>query len=371
MGVIYVYYIHIILPLQKKHLQETENLKLKNAQLMALFAELDPEPLFRFNDKEEVILTNTSGQKLFPQKKILGEQISQLFPALNNFEYSACIAKGSTHTFYFKAKKSHYDVTIKGVPEMQFGQIYCNDITKRQFIEEELTESRKKLRELSNYLQRIQEEEKQKLMRELHDNLGQILSSIKYKFETFIASGNFSLEDKGILNELIAYLNLAYSEIKNLTYNLKPKILEDLGLIPALRDLCEQISHQSGIKGTFNSFGDDGNLNADLEINLFRLTQEALNNIVKHSEAKEFSVQLTIDEEYLRLIIEDDGIGFNPKQVEKEQINSKSMGLINMHERILAFNGELIIESSPKEGTEIMVEIPLVQTNEKDKSINS
>ncbi len=338
---------------------------------MALFSELDPEPLFRFNHSGEIILTNTSGQKLFPQRNVLGSLITDLFPPLKKFDYTKCIEEGLTYTFYYELENSHYDVTIKGVSEMQFGQIYCNDITKRKLIEEELIESRKKLRELSNYLQRIQEEEKQKLMREIHDNLGQILSSIKYKLETFITSGNFPTEDKKTLGELIAYLNLAYSEIKNLTYNLKPKILEDLGLIPALRDLCEQISNQSGIKGTFNSFGEDGNINTELEINLFRLSQEALNNIVKHSEAKEFSIQLTIDEEYLRLIIEDDGVGFNLKQVEKEQISSKSMGLINMQERVLAFNGELIIESSPGEGTEIMVEIPLTEANEKNKSIDS
>lgn len=183
LGVIYIFYIHIIVPLNRTHIIEKGNLELKNAKLMALFAELDPEPIFRFNMEGKFILANKAVKELHGKENIEGEPVYYFFPPLKDYNLYDLISKGQSVQFSVAIKENHYDVIVKGVPEMQFGQIYCNNITRRKLVEDELTQYQASLRKLSNRIQKLQEEEKQKLSRELHDSFGQKLTSIKLNLE--------------------------------------------------------------------------------------------------------------------------------------------------------------------------------------------
>ncbi len=358
LGVIYIFYVHIIIPQEKKHLQDKENLELKNARLMALFAELDPDPLFRFNSLGKIILFNNAGSKLFININMNDVSVPEFFPSLNKFDFESCIIEGKSEHFTTQISKDFYDVIVKGTPEMGFGQIYCNNITRRKEIEDELTTFQKRLRELSNRMQKLQEEEKQKISRELHDGIGQILTSIRLNLELLKEDGSTVESRLEKIKDISGLIENAMSEIKEISYRLKPRILDDFGLEPSLKALCNEISRKSNIKGTFQAYKLEGRFAPEVETVLYRISQEALNNIVKHSEAKEFSLQLIKHAHFLRLIIEDDGKGFNYDKVKQEQ-SKKSMGLINMTERAFSINGKCIIDSREGFGTEIIVEIPV------------
>jgi signal transduction histidine kinase len=359
MGVIYVFYIHIILPLNRNHIIEKGNIELRNAKLMALFAELDPEPIFRFNNEGKFILANKAVQELYGKEKIEGEEVYYFFPPLKEVNLQDLISNGKSAQFTVTIKDNHYDVNVKGVPEMQFGQIYCNNITRRKLVEDELTQYQASLRELSNRIQKLQEEEKQKLSRELHDSFGQKLTSIKLNLELLKnCDPDMKIKDE-IVNDISMLVENSMLEVREISYRLKPRILDDFGLVPSLKALCNDISNKSGINGIFQAHKLDKRLDPDLETGLYRITQEALNNMVKHSKAKEFSVQLVKHPDVLRLMIEDDGIGFDPIVIKNDPAKRNHLGLVNMSERVLSFNGKFILDSHLGGGTEIIVEIPM------------
>ena len=359
LGIIYVSYVHIIIPLNQKLTKEKENLELNNARLMALFAKLNPEPLLRFNIDGTVILANNAANKLFDSLEIKKTKILSIFPSLKELDLKELIEKQKTLTFSLVRNKKYYEVIIMGVSDKQFGQIYCKDFTQRKIIEDELMLSQKKLRELSYKTQKLQEEEKQKIARELHDSIGQTLTSIRLNLE-ILKEGLSEDEDKlAKIKDIYILIENATTEIREISHKLKPRVLDDFGLIPSLRALCNDISKSSGIKGVFESFKLNERLNPELETGLYRIAQEALNNIVKYSFAKEFSLQLVKHPDFLRLMIEDDGVGFDLEKTRFDPAKKDCMGLINMSERTLSLKGKFNIDSKIGGGTEIIVEIPL------------
>lgn len=359
MGVIYIFYIHIIVPLNRTHIIEKGNLELRNAKLMALFAELDPDPIFRFNSDGKFILANKAVKKLFGKEKIEDKPVFNLFPPLKDVNLQDLISQGQSSQFSVELNQNFYDVIVKGVPEMQFGQIYCNNITRRKRVEDELTQYQASLRELSNRIQKLQEEEKQKLSRELHDSFGQKLTSIKLNLELLKNTNPVAGGNEEIVNDILSLVENSMLEVREISYRLKPRILDDFGLVPSLKALCNDISKKSGINGIFQAHKLEQRLNPDLETGLYRITQEALNNMVKHSKAKEFSVQLVRHPDVLRLMIEDDGIGFDPQKIKSDPAKINHLGLVNMSERVLSFNGKFMLDSHQGGGTEIIVEIPM------------
>ena len=158
-------------------------------------------------------------------------------------------------------------------------------------------------------------------------------------------------------NTLFNSIESSINELKEIIYNLKPKNLDEVGLGPSLRILTKRISEETGIKGTVDIYGSEERLNKKLELTLYRLTQEALSNIVKHSRAKEFNIQIMNNKDIIKLMISDDGVGFDPAHTNNKS-NSSGFGLLNMQERIGIYNGKLKIDSSEGNGTLIITEIP-------------
>jgi signal transduction histidine kinase len=229
LGVIYIFYVHIIVPLNRVHIIEKGNLELKNAKLMALFAELDPEPIFRFNSNGRFILTNKAVKELYSGKNIEDEPVYYFFPPLRDYNLEELISNGQSVQFSIAIKDNFYDVIAKGVPEMQFGQIYCNNITRRKLVEDELTQYQTSLRELSNRIQKLQEEERQKLSRELHDSFGQKLTSIRLNLELLKNNSTDTKRNTETLDDISSLLDNAMTEVRDISYRLKPRILDDSG----------------------------------------------------------------------------------------------------------------------------------------------
>lgn len=199
-----------------------------------------------------------------------------------------------------------------------------------------------------------QEEERSRISKDLHDGIGQQLSGLKMAWQNL--SGVLSQsnpDEKNKLNELTQILDESAIEVRNISHQMMPKTLKDIGLSYAIEDMLNKSLKHSDIKHTFESFNADKRFEKNVEISLYRVCQELVNNIIKHSNAKEVSVQLIGNAKSLILIVEDNGIGFD------SQSNSEGHGLLNMKSRINTVNGEINLEPSPGSGTVATIRIPI------------
>ncbi len=235
------------------------------------------------------------------------------------------------------------------------------DITERKRAEEALREHAERLQLLSGQLVEAQEAEGRRIGRELHDDLGQILTSLKIYLQTLPGrSGSSSFSKKKA--DSLALIDQAVERIRNLSADLHPTVLDDLGLAAALRWLLDRQARQAGFKIRFISRGMEERLPPEIEATCFRIAQEALTNVVRHAHARNVRIELSRQQDELHLLVADDGIGFDPESVRAESIRGKSLGLIGMEERALLVKGRLDIRSARDKGTELHVRIPLSQT---------
>lgn len=223
---------------------------------------------------------------------------------------------------------------------------------------EDLRERELELERLTDARVEAQEDERRRIAREIHDGLGQMLSAIKFHVEVLEDTRGLGEVDRKKLLDVKELLDNVMTEAREISHNLMPSVLEDFGLNPALRLLCESFGNRLGIPIAFHSHGVDGRMEHGLEINLYRIAQEALNNISKHADAKSVDIQLILDKNGVRLTVEDDGKGFERRGLPKAPGRKGGMGLISMRQRAASFGGTLTIESNPGNGTTILIEIP-------------
>jgi len=227
-----------------------------------------------------------------------------------------------------------------------------NEIVERRQIEQNrLTLLRK--------LVTTQEDERQRISRELHDHLGQQLTALRLNLESLRENCReyADLYDKITQTQKIAAQLDA--DVDFLAWELRPAALEDLGLLSALSNYVKEWSLHFGVPAEFHTAGlDDVKFPPEVEINLYRITQEALNNTSKYAEARQASVLLERHNRQITLIIEDDGTGFDIKKTAMLE-KGKGLGLIGMRERATLVGGTLEIESGSGQGTTIFVRVPL------------
>jgi len=199
-----------------------------------------------------------------------------------------------------------------------------------------------------------QEDERQRLSRELHDGLGQMIIATKLKTESMVNSEN------GINNDNIMRLRLMYDslvdEVRSISNNLMPAALKEFGLEIALKQICSEIAKHSKIKVVFDSQISDREMDKRIAVYVFRMAQEALNNAVKHSGASEIIMTLIGNEKMISLMVEDDGIGISLKKFS----NQSGRGINSMNERVRLLNGLIDISKGVNRGTIISIKIPLV-----------
>ncbi len=213
---------------------------------------------------------------------------------------------------------------------------------------------------LSQELIRAQESERRMISCELHDRVGQDLSTLKISCETlFDDQPGLPIEIRHGVLELCKGLKEVISTVRDLAYDLRPSSLDQLGLVQTVYQYCEDFSEKNGLSVDFFSAGmDDLRLDFDTEINLYRLIQEGLNNIKKHADASRVIIRLVASSPNIILRIEDDGKGFDVEGRLPRASKEKRMGLASMEERVSLLNGNLRIQSRLMEGTKILVEIP-------------
>ena len=338
-----------------KYYKRKKNLRLNSAKMMALFAELDPDPVIRINANGSIVETNDVTHKVFKTDKLKGRNIKDFLPFID-INVKDLLESDRTKIYTEKINDRYYSILFRYEFRLGIAQIYFRDITEQKVSEDKLVESKTKLRDLSDHLQDLIEEERHRIAQGLHDGIGQSLSLLRMKLMKMTENESVVLKD---INHtaLMDSLESIITELKDISYRLKPKTLEEMGLGIALKLLVNQISEDSGIKGEANIFGDEIRMDNKVEISLYRIVQEATNNILKYSKATNFSVQLLITSKIIRLIISDNGIGFDAEQILAGKGPIRGMGLINIKERVEHLQGQLKIESSPGNGTMIVAEI--------------
>lgn len=234
---------------------------------------------------------------------------------------------------------------------------------------ESLRGREEELEKLSEARDKAQEEERRRIARELHDGLGQMLTAIKFNVEILEDAMSAGDGETKRVEEIKTLLDNVMTETREISYDLMPSVLEDFGLVPALQLFCEQFSKLRSIKVDFQTHGVNDRLDPSLEVNLYRIAQEALNNIGKHAQAALVDVQLLRSSDGIRMVIADDGKGFQQGGTLRRNNERGGMGFVSMRQRVSAFHGILDIDSTPGHGTQITVEIPLQskERNGKDK----
>ena len=231
------------------------------------------------------------------------------------------------------------------------------DITERRLAEETA-------RDLSGRLIHAQEEEQTRLARELHDDLSQSLALLSVELEMF---GRSASGERGQIStrmeEFSAQVKRLSSEVHRLSYKLHPAKLEQLGLVAAMRGFCKEFAAAHEIAVEFADGSVPRAVPADTALCLYRIAQEALHNVVKHSGGTAARVELAMDDRELHLAVTDDGVGFEP---ETKRVNG-SLGLVSMAERARFAHGRFSIESHAGKGTRIDVRVPIAATDVSDR----
>jgi signal transduction histidine kinase len=222
--------------------------------------------------------------------------------------------------------------------------------------------SEDKLRTLSRRLVSVQEEERRSIALELHDQIGQMLTGLKLMINQVArapakAQTPILLDAQSVLGDLIG-------KVREMSLNLRPSMLDDLGLLPTLIWHFQQCKASSNLEVDFRHSGLERQFSKDTAIAAYRIIQEALTNIMRYAGVDRVMVQITADDNFLYIRIEDKGKGFKPTEVSI----SNSVGLQGMRERAMLLGGGLTIDSRPGEGTTITAELPLSENSEGTKT---
>jgi two-component system sensor histidine kinase UhpB len=231
------------------------------------------------------------------------------------------------------------------------------DITDGKRVQAELAEKREQLQTLSWRLLAAQEAERRALARELHDDFGQLLTAIRLALEA--ARRNTSGGGQQQLGEGIALIDQAIERVRNLAVELRPPILDDLGLDAAIRWLLRRQFQHAGFEVRLRAKNLEARLPTAIETCSFRLVQEALTNVARHAAARHVDVEVSLAEGALRIVVRDDGRGFDASAARRVAAEGVSLGLLSMRERVTLAGGRLDIKSLVGQGTTIEAHLPI------------
>jgi len=276
---------------------------------------------------------------------------------------------GEPAKYEFPWEGGIWETHIEALRDEAGGIIGClaiaTDITLRKQAEQELQSSKEALSALAKRLQRVREEESKSIAREIHDTLGQALTGIKFGL-AFIrrrlpshedATARAEIEEK--IEELVGEIDDTIHTVRKISAQLRPQILDDLNIMEAIEWQAQDFGRKSGIPCTVNSYCAGAVIDPARATAIFRIFQEILTNIQRHSEAKHVWVDLTCEEGEFVLDVRDDGKGIERSRLRRLE----GLGILGMRERALAFGGHVEIGSDAGKGTSVKVTVPLNETS--------
>lgn len=229
------------------------------------------------------------------------------------------------------------------------------DITNQKNTEKKLKEINKKLRNLSKYINKVREEERKNIAREIHDNLGQKLTALNLNVSYIQEKIPDNLPKiKDAFSPITELIEKTIKTVQKLSTELRPGILDDLGLNNAIQWQTNEVSSRTSLKFKLDIPQNEPDLDEEIKIALFRVYQEALTNIIRHAQAKTVSVILKYENKNIKLNIKDDGIGISKNKID----SPNSFGIIGIKERISAINGEIEFINSQSGGTILKIVLP-------------
>jgi PAS domain S-box-containing protein len=238
--------------------------------------------------------------------------------------------------------------------------VLSNDVTEKKRAEDELKTSREQLRQLAGHLQNIREEERSAIAREIHDELGQVLTSLKMNLifvDKKITTNGEEINVPALHKEISGMTSViddSVKRVRKIITELRPELLDQLGLISALEWQAKEFITKSGIDCILvNNFGET-EVNRNVSIAVYRIFQEALTNVMRHSKATRVDVKIGRNNNHLEFEILDNGVGF-----ELKENKSKTFGVLGMKERAIILGGDFKVENIKPSGTKIIVNIPL------------
>lgn len=269
-----------------------------------------------------------------------------------------------TPVLYFHQRRKHEEQLTRMNEELEHrvrertkdlasvNQALVAEVSERMRTERMLDASRLELRSLAAELLRVQEEERRRISRDLHDDINQRLALLAVELEALDRPPSMTTQERGrvvrAVQDRVAELS---EDVRRLAYQLHPSILDDLGLPIALHRLVDDFIARTGMKGEFVNRGVSKALPQDIATCLYRVAQESLGNIARHAQASTMSVELSRTQETLTIMITDDGVGFDPQRARN------GLGLLSMKERIALVNGSLEIASAVGKGTHVCVRV--------------
>lgn len=334
------------------------------------------DAIITLNETQRVVLFNPAAEAMFQcsAEQAAGQSIEGFIPERSRVRHRMLVeafgATGATNRRMgaarpviglradgseFPLEASISQVTVQG---RRYFTVIMRDITERQRAMDELEHANARLTKLSRQILEVQEAERREIARELHDEIGQTLTAIKIN----VQGVQRLIRDeagKKRLEEVVELAGQTLEQVRGMSLNLRPSQLDDLGLEAAVRWNASRQAAATGMKLHFQSALGNGRLPGAVETACFRVSQEALTNVVRHAAAGNVWVALAVTEDKVELMVRDDGCGFDPVAKRQRASAGASFGLLGMEERVKLTGGNLHIEATAGGGTTIRAWFPI------------
>ena len=308
------------------------------------------------------LAVNSAFEQLTGLKNVVGKRVSEVIPNVDKsspelFERYARVAltgKPEQCEFDFEPLNLWLSISVYSTEKGYFGAVFEN-ITERKRAEEDLHNLHNMLRELAENTERVREEEMSAIAREVHDEIGQILTALKMDVSSLVRAGFTDPSSVSKRSESMhSIIDHGIKAVQQLSAKLRPRVLDDLGLIAALEWQADDFQMRTGIHCSLHLPKREVEMEPQLATVIFRVFQEMMTNIARHSNARNVTIAFELRRQKLTLRIQDDGVGISRSKIS----DSSSFGLIGIRERLLPYRGRLGFEWPQEGGTLARITIP-------------